>query len=49
MTDIRVTSWAELHERLYEGSWREELGRFRSSFAFRGMFVMTGPPTLPVA
>jgi FRG domain len=38
MTDIRVTSWAELHERLYEGSWQEELGRFRSSFAFRGMF-----------
>lgn len=37
MNEIRVTSWNELHERLYEGSWRESLGRFRSSFAFRGM------------
>jgi FRG domain len=37
MDDVRVASWAELQERLYEGSWREPLGRFRSSFAFRGM------------
>lgn len=37
MNEIRVTSWNELHERLYEGSWRESLGRFRSSCAFRGM------------
>jgi FRG domain len=37
MNEIRVTSWAELHERLYEGSWQEPLGRFRSSYAFRGM------------
>ena len=26
-----------MQERLYEGSWREPLGRFRSSFAFRGV------------
>jgi hypothetical protein len=37
MTDFRVSSWAELTERLYEDSWKEELGRFRSDFAFRGL------------
>jgi hypothetical protein len=37
VSDLRVTTWTELHERLYEGSWREPLGRFRSSFAFRGV------------
>jgi FRG domain len=35
--DIRVTSWNDLNERLYEESWSERLGRFRSNFAFRGM------------
>lgn len=37
MEDIVVTSWNELNERLYEGSWSQQLGRFRSSLAFRGM------------
>ena len=37
MTEIRVESWIELQEQLYEGSWHEPLGRFRSDFAFRGM------------
>lgn len=37
MEDIRVTSWNDLNERLYEESWSERLGRFRSNFAFRGM------------
>ena len=37
MPDVRVSSWAELHERLFAGSWREPLRRFRSSFAYRGM------------
>jgi len=36
MKDIRVSSWNDLNERLYEGSWKERIGRFRSSFAFRG-------------
>lgn len=36
MEDIRVTSWIELNEHLYEGSWNSSLGRFRSSCAFRG-------------
>jgi hypothetical protein len=37
MEDIVVTSWNELNERLYENSWNEELGRFRSPLAYRGM------------
>src|SRR5436309_1690130 len=37
MEEIRVASWGELNERLYENSWHEALGRFRSDFAFRGM------------
>jgi hypothetical protein len=36
-TGIRVASWTELNERLYESSWREPIGRFRSNFAFRGV------------
>jgi hypothetical protein len=36
MNDIRVSSWGQLQELLYEGSWQERLGRFRSSYAFRG-------------
>jgi hypothetical protein len=35
--DVRVNSWNELNDRLYAASWQEPLGRFRSSFAFRGM------------
>lgn len=34
--DIRVGSWSELHERLFEDSWRAPLGRWRSPFAYRG-------------
>jgi len=35
--DIRISSWAELTERLYADSWKPQLGRFRSNYAFRGM------------
>jgi hypothetical protein len=34
--EIRIESWAELQERLFEDSWQEEIGRFRSRFAYRG-------------
>jgi hypothetical protein len=34
--EIRVDSWADLHDRLFEDAWQENLGRFRSNFAFRG-------------
>jgi len=29
-------NWTELHEQLFEDSWNDELGLFRSNFAFRG-------------
>ena len=37
MREIRVSGWEELNEQLYEGSFREEIGRNRSPFVFRGM------------
>jgi hypothetical protein len=37
MDEIRSTSVSELHEQLYQGSWMEPLGRFRSDLVFRGM------------
>ncbi len=37
LRDIHVHSWSDLFERLYENSWREELGRFRSNYVFRGL------------
>lgn len=36
MRDVRVGSWSELQERLFEASWDPGLGRHRSRFAFRG-------------
>ena len=35
--ETRVSSWSELHEVLFGTSWNEELGRFRSNLAFRGL------------
>ena len=35
--DERARSWTELLEQLYASSWNEELRRFRSPFAFRGL------------
>jgi hypothetical protein len=37
MKEITVKGWNDLQERLYEGSWSESLGRFRSPLAYRGM------------
>ncbi len=34
--EIRVRSWTELQEWLFEDAWNEDLGRFRSDLAFRG-------------
>jgi hypothetical protein len=34
--EIRAESWTHLQELLYEGSWNEELGLFRTDQAFRG-------------
>ncbi len=35
--DIRVESWADLCERLFDNSWQPDIGRFRSNYAFRGV------------
>lgn len=35
--EVRVESWVQLHELLYEGSYHPQLNRFRSPFAFRGL------------
>lgn len=40
---VRVSSWNELQERLYEGSWREPLRRFRSPYVFRGQSTAAEP------
>lgn len=37
MNEVRVSDWSELQEVLYESSWQEEISRFRSRFAFRGI------------
>jgi len=37
MQDVIVSSWAQLQDELFADSWNEELGRFRSRFAFRGL------------
>jgi hypothetical protein len=37
MNEIRVSSWEELNERLYESSWYQPHGRFRSPYVFRGL------------
>jgi hypothetical protein len=37
MNELRVASWGELNERLYEGSWFQPHGRFRAPFVFRGL------------
>jgi FRG domain len=34
--EIRVSTWSELHERLFAESWNDELGLHRSNFAYRG-------------
>lgn len=34
---IRVKNWNDLQEKLFEDSWNEYLGRYRSKFAFRGL------------
>jgi hypothetical protein len=36
VSEIRPESWTQLNELLYEGSWNDSLGLFRSNFAFRG-------------
>ena len=37
MAETRAESWTHLQELLYEDSWQEDLGRFRSDIVFRGL------------
>jgi hypothetical protein len=43
MSDIRVSSWSELQDELFKDSWNESIGRYRSSFVFRGLSDKTYP------
>jgi hypothetical protein len=38
MSDIRVSSWNELNDRLYADSWNQSIRRFRSTYAYRGIW-----------
>jgi nicotinamidase-related amidase len=35
--DIEATSWTDLIEKLYAGSWQDDIKRYRSNYAFRGL------------
>ena len=37
MNEIRVNSWNDLQNELFQDSWNPELGRFRSRYAYRGL------------
>lgn len=37
MTDITVTTWCQLQEELFQGSWNDEIRRYRSPFVYRGL------------
>ena len=37
MSDIIITSWSQLQDELFEGSWNDTIKRFRSPFVFRGL------------
>lgn len=37
MQDIAVRSWSHLQDELFADAWNENLGRFRSRYAFRGL------------
>lgn len=34
--ELRIDSWSDLQSKLFEGSWRPDLKRFRSPYVFRG-------------
>lgn len=42
MSELRVQSWCELHERLYEDSWDPRLQRYRARVAYRGVPAIVG-------
>src|SRR5512135_709714 len=42
VNQVRVSTWNELNECLFEASWKRDLRRFRSSYAFRGQSNAAG-------
>jgi len=41
--EVVVESWADLQDQMFEGSWQPSIGRYRSTFAFRGMADSSWP------
>jgi len=41
--EVRITSWNELNDQLYAGSWQESLKRFRTTMVFRGLADVAYP------
>jgi hypothetical protein len=37
MNVVRASSWTELQEQLFEGSWNPDIQRFRPKAAYRGL------------
>jgi hypothetical protein len=37
MSEVRVNSWSELQDQLFDDAWQPDIGRFRSRYAFRGL------------
>lgn len=39
MTEIKVTTWNELNDILFDDTWNPKVKRFRLTFAYRGVSV----------
>jgi hypothetical protein len=37
VADVRINSWIELQEAVFDSSWQPSISRFRSNFVFRGV------------
>jgi hypothetical protein len=37
MNEVHVSNWLDLHEKLFQPSWQEDIRRFRAQVAFRGL------------
>jgi hypothetical protein len=37
VSDLPISTWNELSDRLYTNAWKDDIRRFRSNYAFRGM------------
>lgn len=39
MNELRVSTWADLNDALFDGTWDPKIHRFRATFAYRGVSV----------